>query len=165
MHHPLESLAVTATAQQKVESVLGLAELKSVKRVQREFRLVHGGPAPSYNSIKKWDRHLRESGSVVNYKSPGRPRIFKEGEHIRQGSLRTLRKSNCTTSRQLHLPHSTVQGTVHKRLRANKLQLRQYIKPAGRDRRKRIYESILQKVDSVESFHGLWAFMMNIHSV
>jgi hypothetical protein len=64
MRHDLESLVVMATVQQKVDCVLWLAELKSVSRVQRKIRLEHGGSAPSYNSIIKWDSRLRETGSV-----------------------------------------------------------------------------------------------------
>jgi transposase len=144
-----------ATVQQKVDCFLWLAELKSVTRVQRKFRLEHGGSAPSYNSIMKWDRRLRENGSVSNQKSPGRPRTSSEDEErIRQAFLRSQRKSIRTASRQLHLSHNTVYDVVHKslHLRAYKLQLRQHIKPADRDCRKNFSEKMLQKIDSNETF-------------
>jgi hypothetical protein len=68
--------------------------------------------------------------------------------------LRSPRKSIRTASKQLHLPHSTVNDVVHKRLRlrAYKLQLRQHIKPADRDCRKKFCEEMLQKIDSDETF-------------
>jgi hypothetical protein len=58
---------------------------------------VHGGPAPSYNSIKKWDRHLKETGSAVNQKLPECPMTSNKGEeHIRQTLLHSLLKLICT---------------------------------------------------------------------
>jgi hypothetical protein len=48
-------------------------DLKYSTCVQYIFQLAHGGSAPSYNFIKKWDRHLREAGSGVNQKSSGHP--------------------------------------------------------------------------------------------
>jgi hypothetical protein len=60
-----ELLVVMATVQQMVDCVLWLTELKSVTRVPRKFRLVHGGSAQSYSSIKKWDRRLREKLEVL----------------------------------------------------------------------------------------------------
>lgn len=82
-----------------------------------KFQLVHEGSAPSYNSIKKWDRHLKENGSAVNQKLPGCPRTFnKDEEHIRQALLRSPLKLICTARKQLHLSHSTVLDIAHKHL-------------------------------------------------
>jgi hypothetical protein len=71
MCHPLESVVVMATVQQKVFCVLWLTDLKSIMYVQQKFQFVHGGSGPSCTSIKKWDIHLRDIGSVINRKSPG----------------------------------------------------------------------------------------------
>ncbi|PSN51151.1 hypothetical protein C0J52_20575, partial [Blattella germanica] len=58
------------TPQQKVFCVLSLAELKSVTLVQRRFRreykLRQIDDVPTYVTVKKWDRCLRETGSLVS---------------------------------------------------------------------------------------------------
>ncbi|PSN37042.1 hypothetical protein C0J52_21913 [Blattella germanica] len=58
------------TPQQKVFCVLSLAELKSVTLVQRQFRreyqLRPTDDVPTYVTIKKWDRCLHETGSLVS---------------------------------------------------------------------------------------------------
>jgi hypothetical protein len=78
MCHPLESLVVMAAAQEKIDCLMWLEELKTVTRVQH---------LPSYSSIKKWDRHLREIISAVNEKSPRRPRTSNKDERFRQTLL------------------------------------------------------------------------------
>jgi hypothetical protein len=62
---------------------------------------------------------MRETGSVVDQKSRGRPRTSNEDEErVRQAFLRSPRMSFRTAGRQLHLPHSIDHDAVHKRLRA-----------------------------------------------
>jgi hypothetical protein len=61
------------TVQQKVNCVSWLMDLKYSTCVQCMFQLAHGGSAPSYNFIMKWDRCLREAGNGLNEKSSGHP--------------------------------------------------------------------------------------------
>jgi hypothetical protein len=81
MRHPLELLVVMPTFQQKMDWGVWIADLISVTPIQRKFRLVRGGLAPSYNSIKKTSER---NGSAVSQKSPGRPRTPNEDKRIKQ---------------------------------------------------------------------------------
>ena len=67
----LEYIKMTMwTLQQKVFWARGLVETKSVKRVQRKFRrgfnFGRHDDVPYYVSIMKWDRQLRETGSLMS---------------------------------------------------------------------------------------------------
>jgi hypothetical protein len=94
------------TVQQKLDCVLWLTKFKSITHTNCKFRFEYGGSSPSYIFSKKWDRPLRETGSVVNQKSPWCPKTPNKDKHIRQMFLCSLRKLICTAIRQVHLPHS-----------------------------------------------------------
>ncbi|PSN31538.1 hypothetical protein C0J52_28476, partial [Blattella germanica] len=53
------------TPQQKVKCVLWLAELKSVTRVRRRFRLEFNVDPPTSKSILQWDRTLKATGTLI----------------------------------------------------------------------------------------------------
>jgi len=42
----------------------GIAEVKSITHIQCRFQLVSRGSAPSYDPIRKWNRHLKKQCSV-----------------------------------------------------------------------------------------------------
>jgi hypothetical protein len=68
--------------------------------------------------------------------------------------------------RQLHHPHSTVHD-VNTRLRLlqYKFQLKQRMKAANRDCRKRLSEEMLQKIYSDEIFSGTCVFFDKANSI
>lgn len=148
------------TPQQKAFCVLSLAEHKSIIRVQRLFRRQYNlrprEAVPTYVSIMKWDRQLRETGSLLsNAGKHSKRKVSDENvERIREAFQRSPRKSIRRASVQLNIPPTTVHTVLHKRLRlrAYKLQLHQMITPNDRLERKRFAETMLDKVDDDDSF-------------
>ena len=119
-----------ASPQEKVMCCLWLAELKSVTRVQRKFRLVYHRQPPTRRSIYQWMNKLKETGSVLKGKTTSRPRVSDERvEEVRDAFVRSPSKSIRVASRQLNMPISTVHKVLHKRLHlyAYKLQLLHHI--------------------------------------
>jgi hypothetical protein len=160
MCHPLGSLIVMATVQQKVGCILWLTEFKFITCVRRKFQFVCGGSAPSCNSIKKWDSHLRHIGSVINQKSLGHPvktrnRCFLHSPH----------KALLRASRQLHLPHFTIHD-VHKHLHlhAYTLQLWQHSRLADHDYRDFV-RKFCRKLTVMRFSWTLYFFLMRQHSI
>jgi hypothetical protein len=50
--------------QRKVQCVLWLAKFESVTQVRREYRRVFDDELPHENSIRRWDRQLKETGKT-----------------------------------------------------------------------------------------------------
>ncbi|PSN40851.1 hypothetical protein C0J52_19540 [Blattella germanica] len=102
------------TPQQKVKCVLWLAELKSVTRDRRRFRLEFNVDPPTSKSI------LQINEETV--------------DRVRTAFTRSPKKSIRRGSHQLQIPKSTVHDILHKRLklRAYKLQLLHHIQPNDR---------------------------------
>jgi hypothetical protein len=62
------------TVQQNAEFVSWYAELKSVVTVQRKWwKLFAGEKAPGDKTLNRWLKQFKETGSVVNQKTSGRP--------------------------------------------------------------------------------------------
>ena len=53
-----------ASIEEKVNCVLWLAELKSTVAVQRKFRIEYNKEPPHRNTIAKWMKKFKETGSV-----------------------------------------------------------------------------------------------------
>ncbi|KAJ4442648.1 hypothetical protein ANN_04237 [Periplaneta americana] len=148
------------TPQQKAFCVLSLAEHRSIIRVQRLFRRQYNlrprEAVPTYVSIMKWDRQLRETGSLLsNAGKHSKRKVSDENvERIREAFQRSPRKSIRQSSVQLNIPPTTVHTVLHKRLRlrAYKLQLHQMITPNDKLERKRFAETMLDKVDDDDTF-------------
>ncbi|PSN54492.1 hypothetical protein C0J52_05538 [Blattella germanica] len=148
------------TPQQKAFCVLSLAELISIICVQhlfrRQYNLIPREAVPTYVSIMKWDRQLRETGSLLsNAGKPSKRKVSDENvERIRKAFQRNPRKSIRQDSVQLNIPPTKVHTVLHKRLRlrAYKLQLHQKITPNDKLERKRFAETMLDKVDDDDSF-------------
>ncbi|KAJ4447016.1 hypothetical protein ANN_09004 [Periplaneta americana] len=148
------------TPQQKAFCVLSLAEHRSIIRVQRLFRRQYNlrprEAVPTYVSIMKWDRQLRETGSLLsNAGKHSKRKVSDENvERIREAFQRSPRKSIRQASVQLNIPPTTVHTVLHKRLRlrAYKLQLHQMITPNDKLERKRFAETMLDKVDDDDTF-------------
>ena len=124
------------TPQQKVKCVLWLAELKSVTRVRRRFRLEFNVDPPTSKSILQWDRTLKATGTLIPQTGKhSKNKINEETvDRVRTAFTRSPKKSIRRGSHQLHIPKSTVHAILHKRLklRAYKLQLLHHIQPNDR---------------------------------
>ncbi|KAJ4426379.1 hypothetical protein ANN_27193 [Periplaneta americana] len=90
---------------------------------------------PTYVSIMKWDRQLRETGSLLS-------NAEKPAKSIRQASV------------QLNIPPTTVHTVLHKRFCVceRKAAIHQMITPNDKLERKRFAETMLDKVDNDDTF-------------
>ena len=142
---------------------MSLAELKSIICVQclfrRQYNLIEREAVPTYVSIMKWDRQLRETGRLLSNagKHSKRKVSVENVERIREAFQRSTRKSIRQASVQLNIPPTTVHTVLHKRLRlrAYKLQLHQKITPNDKLERKRFAETPVRDLaDLQETIHG-----------
>ena len=67
-----------ASIEEKVNCVLWLAELKSTVAVQRKFRIEYNKEPPHRNTIAKWMKKFKETGSVHDKPRSGRPCVSDE---------------------------------------------------------------------------------------
>ncbi|KAJ4437218.1 hypothetical protein ANN_17353 [Periplaneta americana] len=78
----------------KVKNVLRLAKFESMTRVRREFRHVFNEESPHDNNIRRWNRQLKETGSILGKKRTGRPLTNDETvEDIRRAFVQSPKKS------------------------------------------------------------------------
>jgi hypothetical protein len=83
-----------ATVRRKVQCILWLAKFESVTQVRREYRHVYNEEPPHENSIRRWDRQLKETGSILDKKGSGRPSVSDESvENIRSSFTHSPKKS------------------------------------------------------------------------
>jgi hypothetical protein len=107
-----------ATVQRKVQCVLWLAKFEFLTQVRREYRRVFNEEPPHENSIRRWDRQLKDAGSLLDKQRPGRPSVSDESvENIRNSFIRSPKKSVCKCSRELGLSKTTVHRVLKKSLR------------------------------------------------
>jgi hypothetical protein len=104
-----------ATVHRKVQRVLWLAIFESVTQVRREYRRVFNEEPPHENSIRRWDRHLKETGSLVDKQRSGRSSASDElvensffhspKKSVRKCARELYRtfKSNCSQSSEKRL--------------------------------------------------------------
>ena len=79
LHLPLEALvAKMATREQQTFCVLQFAKTESVITVQRAFRIKFHCNLPSENNIRRWYRHIEDTGCHCKGKSSGRPSMIEE---------------------------------------------------------------------------------------
>lgn len=103
------------TVQKKVQCVLWLAKLESVTLVRREYRRVFNEEPPHENNIRRWDRQLKETGSLLDAKRSGRPSLGNEFvEAIKESYLQNPTKSVRTCAQQLGLKKTTVHKVLKK---------------------------------------------------
>ena len=144
------------TPQQKVQCVLWLAEEKSVTRVQRHVLRTWNVDPPGYKAILKWDRTLRETGSLL-------PQTDKHAklsvnvetiERVRMAFARSLRKSIRRATTELKIHRSTIHKIIHKCLHfcAFKIQLRHHIKPNDRPLRAHFAADMLLRIVNDNSY-------------
>ena len=67
-----------ASIEEKVNCVLWLAELKSTVAVQKKFRIEYNKEPPHRNTIAKWMKKFKETGSVHDKPRSGRPCVSDE---------------------------------------------------------------------------------------
>ena len=144
------------TPQQKVQCVLWLAEEKSVTRVQRHVRRTWNMDPPGHKAILKWDRTLRETGSLLPQTGKHAKRTVSEDtvERVRTAFARSPQKSIRRASIELQIPKSTIHKVMHKRLHlyAYKIQLRHQIKPNDRPLRANFASEMLLRIENDNSY-------------
>lgn len=119
-----------ASIEEKVNCVLWLAELKSTIAVQRKFRIEYNKKAPHRNTIVKWMKKFKETGSVHDKPRSGRPCVSDESvASIEESFTASPRKSVRRASLELGLPKSTVHKILRAKLhmKAYKIQLHQQL--------------------------------------
>jgi hypothetical protein len=133
------------TFQRKVPCVLWLAKFKSVTQVRREYRRVFNEEPPHENSINRWDRQLKETGSLLGKQCSGRPSVCDESaENIRNSFICSPKKS----------VRKSVHRVLKKRLRFTgyKLQLLHVIRPGDNRKRYDFAMDSLNEIDRDEQF-------------
>jgi hypothetical protein len=110
--HGLYVSVMMLPAERKVQCVLWLAKFESVTRVRREYRRVFNEEPPHENSIRRWDKQLKETGSLRHKKYSGRPPVSDESvEAIRTSFLRSRRKSVRKCARELDFRKQQLVGS------------------------------------------------------
>jgi transposase len=139
----------------KVQCVLRLAKFESVTPVRREYRRVFNEEPPHENNIRRWDKKLKETGSLLDKKLSGRPSVSDESvEAIRTSFLRSPRKSVRKCARELGLPKTIVHRVLKKRLHFTgyKLQLLHASRPGDTRKRRDFATDMLNEIDDDELF-------------
>jgi hypothetical protein len=119
--------------------------------VQRRYRRECGERAPGRQSIKRWLEQFQETGSVLHKKGAGRPSVDADTvDMVREVFQRSPLKSTRRASRELHVPRSTVQRILHRRLKlhACKIQIVQALEPDDGRRRKEFAMDMLDRIDN-----------------
>jgi hypothetical protein len=76
--HSQSDLHKMVMVQRKVQCVLWFAKFESVTQVQREYRHVFNEEPPHKNSNHRWDRQLKEMGSLLDKQRSGRQSVSDE---------------------------------------------------------------------------------------
>ena len=142
--------------QQKGQCVLWLAEEKSVTRVQRHVRRTWNVDPPGHKAIQKWDKTLRETGSLLPQTGKRAKVSVNEEtiERVRTTFARSPRKSIRIASTELQIPRSTFHKIIHKRLHlcGFKIQLRHHIKPNDRPLRAHFAAEMFLRIENDNSY-------------
>ena len=125
-------------------------------RVQRHVRRTWNMNPPDHKTLLKWDRTLRETGSLLPKTGKHAKVSVNEEtiERVRTAFARSPRKSIRRASTELQIPRSTIQKIIHKRLHlsAFKIQLRHHIKPNDRPLRVHFAAEMLLRIENDNSY-------------
>ena len=142
--------------QRKVQCVLWLAKFESIVRVQRQYRRVYGVNPPDQIQIRRWDKKLKETGSLLRAPNPGRPSVSVEtAEAIGEVYARSPSTSTRSVAQRLgNVSHMTVNRVARKRLglKPYKLQLLHKIEPQDKPRRFNFAVAMLYEIDRDPTF-------------
>jgi hypothetical protein len=147
--------------ERKVQCVLWLTKFESVTRVRREYHRVFNEEPPHENNIRRWDKQLKETGSLLDKKHSGRPSVSDNMvEAIRTNFFHSPRKSVHKCARELGLPKTTVHRVLKKLLRFTgyKLQLLHAIQPGDTHKRQDFTANMLNEIDNDKLFLQRIAF-------
>ncbi|GBO18027.1 hypothetical protein AVEN_243955-1 [Araneus ventricosus] len=97
-----------ASIEQKAQCVLWFHETKSPINVQRAFRRCYGCSPPDTKSIKRWYAKFKETGSVTDLPSCGRPSLSEATVELVQQSFQRSPKSTRQASRELQIPQTSL---------------------------------------------------------
>jgi transposase len=67
-----------APVQRKVQCALSLAKFESVTQVRRVYHRMFNKEPPHENSIHRWDRQLKQMGSLQDKQRSGRPSVSEQ---------------------------------------------------------------------------------------
>jgi transposase len=93
--HSPSDLQKLATVQRKVQCVLWLAKFESVTQVRREYRRVFMEEPQHESNIRRWERHLKETGSLLDKQGSGSPSVSDESVENIRNSLSAVRRNQC----------------------------------------------------------------------
>jgi hypothetical protein len=130
-------------------------KFESVTQVRREYRRVFNEEPPHENSIRRWDRQLKEAGSLLDKQRSGRSSVSDETvENIRNNFIRSPKKSVRKCARELGLSKTTVHRVLKKSLcfTGYKLQLLYTIRPGGNLKRYDFAVDIVNEINEKEQF-------------
>jgi hypothetical protein len=138
-----------------VQCVLRLAKFESVTQVRRELRRVFNEEPPYKNIIRRWDRQLKETGSLLAKRRSGRPSVRDESvENIRNSFIRSPKRSVRKCARELGFFKKNVHRVLKTRpcFTGYKLQLLHAIRPGDNRKRYDFAVDILNDIDTDEEF-------------
>ena len=87
-----------ASTEEKVNCVLWLAELKSTIAVQRKFRVEYNKEPPHRNTITKWMKNFKETGSIHDKPQSGRHVLGTKVLHPQKSPLQQVQNSQSKKS-------------------------------------------------------------------
>lgn len=137
------------TIQEKTFCVFHYDSSSSLITVQREFRRHFRRTPPTHQSILRWYRQFKNSGSVLKRKSSGRARVPLETvARVRQCFEQRPQQSINSAGRELGLPKSTVWKILRKSLslKPYRLQLLQKLKQGDFDKRKELCDNLMDSM-------------------
>jgi hypothetical protein len=152
-HSLAEWFIQEANSSKEVHHVLWLAKFQSVTQEWHEYRCVFNKEPPHKNSIRCWDRQLKETGSLVDKQHSGTLSISDELENIRNSFICSLKKSAHKCARELGLSKTTVHRVLKKRFTGYKFQLLHAIHPGDNHKRYTLLWIFLMKLTRTSSFY------------
>jgi transposase len=110
---------------------------------------------PHENSIRRWDKQLKDTGIPVEKQRSGRSSVSDESvENVRNSFIRSPKKSVRKCALELGLSKTTIHRVLNKRLRFTgyKLQLLHAIRSGDNRKRCDFAVDILYEIDKDEQF-------------
>ena len=104
--------------ERKAAIVRRYIQTNSIIATQRWYRSIYGPPAPSGDSIRRWNDHFLRYGTVADLPRSGRPRVSSEDvSKIENAFNENPRLSTRNAERELGIPRSTIRDVLRKKLK------------------------------------------------
>ena len=104
--------------ERKAASVQRYIQTNSTTTTQRWHRSTYARPAPSGDSIGRWDDHLSRFGTVADRQRSGRPPVSMDDvRKIENIFSENSRLSTRNAERDLRIPRSTIRDVLRMKLK------------------------------------------------